>query len=126
MSNASLFRLPLCVKTGVQCLQSSQCCSLRDVCLTNAKYSIYAKHRYSTCENVEALAASRYVKPHKKAGEECRDSLECLDLCCREYRGHRYHLNRCGKSEDDFTSYTCVMAPPKTGNDVLDDEIGLK
>ncbi|KAK6180649.1 hypothetical protein SNE40_008658 [Patella caerulea] len=116
-------RSSYCVKTGGQCLQSSQCCSFSDVCLTNSKYTKYAKSRYSTCENVKALALNKSIQPFKKAGSSCTDSLECVDLCCREIRGHRYHYNRCGKPEDDFTSYTCVMAQ-RSGNDVLDD-IGL-
>ncbi|XP_046570356.1 uncharacterized protein LOC124278633 [Haliotis rubra] len=111
-----------CVKTGQECLQTSQCCSPGDVCLTSTKYTKYGGKKYmaSTCRNVEELA--RHMPPYKKAGQQCKDSLECLDLCCREVRGHRYGVfHVCGKPEDRYMSYRCrTNVDVRSENEVID------
>lgn len=52
-------------------------------------------------------------------GQQCQDSMECRDHCCREVRGFRSRYYVCGTPADDALAYTCIKAA-RSENDVLD------
>lgn len=89
-----------CVPSNGQCLTTSQCCEMSEVC--SLDYSVFAfkgERRIGHCKRLEQPAIGQY--PLRDRGEPCSESSECnVGLCCRETYRHRMGPSlHCGEPE---------------------------
>ncbi|CAL1538404.1 unnamed protein product [Lymnaea stagnalis] len=97
-----------CANTRQACSRDVPCCNAHETCLTLRQVDSIGETTTTTfCKDV------RYSQPSDMklaAGEDCVDSAQCRDLCCREYRGARYgKMTICGTPGDDVLAhYTCI------------------
>ncbi|XP_025083687.1 uncharacterized protein LOC112557834 [Pomacea canaliculata] len=112
-----------CARTNERCVSTAQCCYDHDVCVSTVmpfkKYDLFGvEHsRRGFCQDMRKVDKySRHLKP---SGQQCQDSMECRDHCCREVRGFRSRYYVCGTPADDALAYTCIKAA-RSENDVLD------
>ncbi|KAL5010322.1 hypothetical protein ScPMuIL_012627 [Solemya velum] len=93
-------RSSYCMKTGGECLQTSQCCYEDDICMADYNMAQYTGGKLGICRDVRNMHPGNLPE-----GSNCEDSSECYDLCCRAVRRHRYGVvQTCGKA----SSFLCI------------------
>lgn len=90
-----------CTETGGRCIKNYQCCNSNDFCMIEdpTKFGFgLCKPRYSMLDAYMPNAKFGY----KKTDQECTDSQECADQCCRPKRMGRIGFKlTCGKPDEN-------------------------
>ncbi|CAI9720809.1 Hypothetical predicted protein [Octopus vulgaris] len=88
-----------CVPSGGQCLTTSQCCEMSEVCALGYDSFNKGNTMIGSCKKLARPAIDQY--PLGESGDECTDSSECgPGLCCRKaFRHHSVPSLRCGEPE---------------------------
>lgn len=90
-----------CIETGGRCIKNYQCCESGDTCMIENGSKLgfgICKPRYQVLDAY--LPHTKFG--NKKRGQECVDSSECEDQCCRPFRMGRMGTRlTCGKPEDN-------------------------
>ncbi|XP_045208479.1 uncharacterized protein LOC123560340 [Mercenaria mercenaria] len=86
-----------CTETGGGCIKNHQCCS--NLCIIDNT----SKFGFGLCKsNILDAYLPNSEFGYKKKNQECIDSIECADQCCRPTRMGRYGKKlTCGKPEEN-------------------------
>ncbi|XP_059153783.1 uncharacterized protein LOC131939478 [Physella acuta] len=99
-----------CSGSGQPCSRDKRCCHHHDTCLTS-RQEVYDSLVVTTfCRDVRL--DQEYGAPLKEDGQPCSDSIQCQNMCCREYRGAGFGVRAvCGTQSDSImNSYTCITS----------------
>ncbi|KAK0067581.1 hypothetical protein Bpfe_003088, partial [Biomphalaria pfeifferi] len=99
---------PSCAASGQPCSPETQCCYAGDTCLT------HTDSNYVVSTFCKDIRNQQYLGPRLPKEAPCQDSGQCIDGCCREYRGARVSkVTVCGTPSDShMPQYTCVSSSP--------------
>ncbi|XP_055860532.1 uncharacterized protein LOC106067481 isoform X2 [Biomphalaria glabrata] len=97
-----------CAASGQPCSPETQCCYAGDTCLT------HTDSNYVVSTFCKDIRNQQYLGPRLPKEAPCQDSGQCIDGCCREYRGARVSkVTVCGTPSDShMPQYTCVSSSP--------------